>query len=117
MQEENSRLLREKADLLHEENVMLKEENQSLHGELQVLRGKLSQHAENAQYVTRDGMAFRQKADGSYEETPYCPNCHGVMGKLSHKSYQCAKCKHATQVQTVPELAARLLNKELPNKA
>lgn len=110
LQEDNSRLLKEKVGLLQEENSRLKAENQSLICELRTLREKVSKAAEACKYVTKDGIAFRRKDEGSFEETPFCPNCHSVLGTTKHRVFDCPKCKYACQVQVLPDVVARDLN-------
>ena len=110
MQEANNRLYREKAELLSEELALVKADNESLHAKLAELNETLSRNTRTANFKTYDGIAFHKRSDGKYEETPYCPNCHRVMGKLTRKSYQCSSCQYLTQVQLVPESAAQHLN-------
>ena len=112
MQEDNNRLLKEKAELLHEENVALKAENQTLKTELGILREKIAEATKASEYVIKDGIAFRRKSDGSFEGTPFCPNCHSVMGSGAFKVFDCSKCGHVQEVHTLPEVVARQLSSQ-----
>jgi len=113
MQEDNNRLLKEKAELLQEENIKLKTEVQALSRELGALREKVSLATEACEYVNKDGIAYRRKSDGSFEETAFCPNCHIVMGSPMRRVFACSKCKHVQKVQMLPEDVARQLSSEL----
>ena len=116
LQEDNNRLFKEKADLLQEENIELKAENQSLKSELGTLREKVAQATEASEYVNEGGIAFRRKSDGSFEETPFCPNCHSVMGTAQRGIFACSKCKHVQRVFSSPQAIARELNSRLRDR-
>ncbi len=113
MQEENNRLLKDKAELLQEENLKLKAESSSLHAKVQALTERLSDAEKASEYRTEDGIAFRRTADGSFEETPYCPNCRTVMGNAIRLVYTCSKCGYNKKVRVLPEVVARRLNSQV----
>lgn len=117
MQEDNNRLLKEKAELLQEENLKLRAQNDSLRSQLETVREKVANATEAAEYVNKDGIAFRRKSDGSFEETPFCPNCHSVMGSTTRLVYNCPKCGHVQKVQILPGVVARQLSSQHRDKA
>ena len=117
MQEDNNRLLKDKAELLQEKNVKLKAENVALHAELQHLQERLAQATKASEYVIQSGIAFRRKADLTFEETPYCPNCHSVMGNTIRNVFACPKCAYTQRVQILPDVVARRLSAQLKGNA
>jgi hypothetical protein len=112
MQDENNRLLKEKAELLQEENINLKADNHTLTTELHALKEKVAQGTEASKYTIQDGFAFRRKADESFEETPFCPNCYIVMGRPNYRTFICPKCRYEYTTRILPECIAQQLNSQ-----
>lgn len=78
MQEENNLLLKERCELLQE-----KVQNLTARvGDLERENIALSKAVAKDEFGIHEGFAFRRRPDGTFDETPYCPNCHSVMGTV-----------------------------------
>ena len=110
LQEENNNQLKEKVGRLESDNAALRKQVDKALEENKELKKKHANLAKEYQFSINDGIAFKRGEDGKFEPTPYCPNCHSVMGKLLKLNYQCSKCQYLHKCNTIPEALAKSLN-------
>lgn len=111
LQEKNITQQELSISLLEKDVARLEKESEQLKAENADLKAQVAAGKGEAQFEIHDGFAFKKKADGTFEESGYCPNCKNVMGKTINKVYQCT-CGHIQKAQTLPECIARSMNRE-----
>lgn len=82
----SSNILRERLSLLAERIAILEyqltevtKERDAKDAENATLKQRIAHYESEAEFVKSDGVLWKARPDGTYEQCPYCPKCHSVM--------------------------------------
>lgn len=98
MQADNNQLLRENNELLQDRIATLQEEITQLNAQIENLRMAGPQASGDGEFTELDGVLFK-KTDGSFSDTPFCPNCKSILSNPSRQIFTCQKCKYTKNMR------------------
>lgn len=83
--------LEAEAKKLRQENEALRSDNEQFKAKNRTLEEELT-HSSLPEFVEEAGALFKKNAEGTYNETPYCPSCKTAMVSPGrHELYRCGK--------------------------
>jgi len=107
--EQQNQLLKDKVHFLESQMSKLEEHNIKLEEENRHLEEKIDRQSVKEEFKIREGIAFKRQQDGTFNETPYCPNCNIIMTNVAN-IYSCPKCNYAKMSRKRANVLARELN-------
>lgn len=95
--ESENKILRTECDALQLDNCKLKEQ-------VRALEEKFSHISSLSEFIEEAGALFKKNADGTYNQTPYCPSCKTAMASPGrHELFRCGK-KSCSQLASFDRL-------------
>jgi FtsZ-binding cell division protein ZapB len=77
---------------LQSENERLRLDHEECQKQRRALEEELSHIASQQEWTEEAGALFKRNADGSWNETPYCPSCKTAMVSPGrHELFRCSK--------------------------
>lgn len=110
LQEENIRQKDRIIEMLERENKRLLLENEQLSQTNTELSDEISAERTEKEFVTSEGLAFKRLPDGTFDLTPYCPNCKIVIGSPKRMVFLCSACKYTKTTHMDSHAIARRLS-------
>jgi len=107
--EQQNQLLKDKVNFLESQMSKLEEHNMKLEEENRDLREKIDRQSVEEEFEVHDGIAFKRRQDGDFDEIPYCPNCKVIMSDVSG-IYDCPSCDYLRISGKKVDVLARELN-------
>jgi len=119
-------LLERNFEMQAENNALLREKNELLQDKINTLTIKIDELEERlarspADHITSeffelDGVLFKKTEEG-FSETPYCPNCRGILSHPGGLIFVCQACKYTKHMRLPLGRCREILKERKPTGA